>query len=133
MEINHNFGEPTKHIQHLPGHIHTKTQTATTSTSHVTAIHVIETMQLPNCTYMPYILWARMADIMHICATYEVICISHMTKNTVHILCELYFILLTYLTDQIWLPHGTLRSHYLHAVWEYRPYTCTHVLKHNQI
>ena len=54
---------------------------------------------------------------VHIYATYEVTSINHVTRSSLHILENLHFILLPYITEQIWLPRRKCSSHYSHSVW----------------
>ena len=46
-----------------------------------------------------------------ICAPYEVTSINHVTSSHVHKVCKLLFMLLPYITQQIWLPHCKYMLH----------------------
>ena len=50
---------------------------------------------------------------MCICVPYISHKHQHVTRNTIQITCKLHFILLVYITEQIWLPHPhyTYRLH----------------------
>ena len=50
-------------------------------------------------------------DYVHIHTKYEVTSINYVTQSTVHIPHKLHFMLLAYVTEQIWLSHCKYMSH----------------------
>ena len=63
---------------------------------------------------------------LHTCATYEVPSMNYVTRKTAIIFCKLHFMLLAYITNQIWLPHCKYWSHCYHTVCTYIPVTDVH-------
>ena len=48
---------------------------------------------------------------------YETTGVHHVTKRTEPIHCKLHFMVLAYITGQVWLPHCKCKSHCPHSVW----------------
>ena len=76
-----------------------------------------------HITYMPYMAYLPLlytGDVCtYMCHIYQVTRINHVTRRTVHILYKLHLLLLTYITEQMWLPHCKYSSHCTHSAWEY--------------
>ena len=62
----------------------------------------------------------------HTCAPYEVTGTNGAERGTVHIY-------LTFITEQIWLPHSKCCSHGQYAMWVHQPNIFAHISKHNQL
>ena len=67
--------------------------------------------------------------LVHTCATNVVTSINHVTKSILHILYKLHFMLLPYITRQIWLPHCKYSSRYSLSILVCRPNLCKYVPK----
>ena len=78
---------------------------------------------MPNCIYMSYMAYTYVGMYVQICATYEVIGFSHVTRNAALIFSKVHLIFLACITDKIWLPYCKHRSHYPPSSFVYRSNT----------
>ena len=93
-----------------------KTQLNTASASHI--ININMTAKFHTCHISYYICDGHVRGVyIHIGAMYIGTGSNHMTTSTIHILCQLHFILFKYITQQIQLPHCKYNSHCLHSVF----------------
>ena len=69
---------------------------------------------------------------IHSCATFEMTYMNPVTRSTEHILHKLHFMLLAYITEQIWLPHCKYTSHCPHSVLAYRSSTGAYMCQTQQ-